>query len=240
MAYEDSRLVDLYDEDNPDGPDHDFYRALADELSAEAILDLGCGTGMLTTTLARPGRVIVGIDPSASMLSYARNRPRAGAVQWVEGDSRDIPSISFDYAVMTGNVAQHIHDDEWSRTLRDLRHALRPGATLAFESRNPVSRAWEEWTSAERTTRDTKHGPLVEWMSASEVKPGAVRIQAHNLFTLADETLVEEFDLFFRDRIEIAEHLEIAGFEVAAVYGDWNRTPFSGQAPVMVFIAHAR
>lgn len=40
MAYEDSRLVALYDIDNPDGPDHDFYRSLANETGASSILDL--------------------------------------------------------------------------------------------------------------------------------------------------------------------------------------------------------
>lgn len=48
MTDYDQRLVDLYDQDNPDGADHDFYRAVADEVSAESILDLGCGTGILT------------------------------------------------------------------------------------------------------------------------------------------------------------------------------------------------
>ncbi len=47
----DSRIVDLYDGDNPDGPDHDFYRRLADERAASRILDLRCGTLIDTATL---------------------------------------------------------------------------------------------------------------------------------------------------------------------------------------------
>lgn len=104
----DPRLVALYDLDNPDGPDHDFYRALAERIDARSVLDLGCGTGLLTTTLAREGRRVVGIDPSPAMLAMARSRPGAERVEWILGDSRAAPAGPFDLVVMTGNVAQHI------------------------------------------------------------------------------------------------------------------------------------
>ena len=239
MAYEDSRLVELYDIDNPDGPDHDFYRSLAYEAAASSILDLGCGTGMLTVSFTHAGRV-VGVDPSAAMLTFARARPGADRVEWVQGDSRDIPRRGFDYAVMTGNVAQHIGQRDWPRTLRDLRHAMRPGATLAFDARNPLARAWEDWSSPERSSRVTPYGPLVEWMSAEETAPGTVRIQAFNLFPETGETVVEDFDLEFRGRGSVQADLESARFEVDAVYGDWSRTPFHDDAPLMIFVAHAR
>lgn len=62
--YDDARLAAVYDVDNPDGPDHDFFRALADEVSATRIVDLGCGTGILTVTLTRDDREVTGIDPA--------------------------------------------------------------------------------------------------------------------------------------------------------------------------------
>lgn len=111
------KLVDLYDEDNPDGPDHDFYSALADNASAESILDLGCGTGILTVTFGGGGRRVVGVDRSATMLDYARRRVGADAVSWFLGDSRSIPASKFDLAVMNGNVAQHVPDDDWDQAL---------------------------------------------------------------------------------------------------------------------------
>src|SRR5215831_10422773 len=46
--YTDPRLVELYDLENPRGVDTDFYIRLAAELDAHRILDLGCGTGLLT------------------------------------------------------------------------------------------------------------------------------------------------------------------------------------------------
>ncbi|MCO0634263.1 hypothetical protein NGH33_10025, partial [Micrococcus yunnanensis] len=59
-TYDDARLAAIYDVDNPAGEDHAFFRRVADEVSAARastrIVDLGCGTGILTVTLAGPGR----------------------------------------------------------------------------------------------------------------------------------------------------------------------------------------
>lgn len=243
MADHDRRLVDLYDDDNPDGPDHDFYRAIADESGARSIIDLGCGTGILTVTFAGPGRQVVGVDPSATMLDHARQRPGAESVTWILGDSRQVPVCPdepADLAVMTGNVTQHIDDEDWARTLRDLREALRRGGTLAFESRNPSAEAWRGWTSSERTTRDTAHGPLEEWSRADEVSPGVVRLIASNRFLRTGETVVETQTLHFRTRSELERQLDAAGFTVTAVFGDWRRGPVVDSSAVLVVTASAR
>jgi ubiquinone/menaquinone biosynthesis C-methylase UbiE len=40
-----------------------------------AILDLGCGTGVLAAALARkPDCLVVGVDPAAAMLALAKRR----------------------------------------------------------------------------------------------------------------------------------------------------------------------
>ncbi|KHK97120.1 methyltransferase type 12 [Microbacterium mangrovi] len=239
MTDYDPRIVDLYDLDNPDGPDHDFYRALADEAAAASVLDVGCGTGILTVTLARAGRRTVGIDPSPAMLDHARRRAGADAVEWVLGDSRSIPAGRFDAAFLAGNVAQHIPDPRWGRTLADLRGSIAPSAVLAFESRNPAARAWETWSGGDRTSRATPHGELVEWMEAAEVSPGVVELVAHNLFVATGEEVTETQLLTFRDRAMLEYQLDAAGFAVEAVFGDWNRTPFRGHEALMVFVARA-
>jgi len=236
----DRRLVDLYDEDNPDGPDHDFYRSLADEIGARSIIDLGCGTGLLTVTLAHGGRTVVGVDPSPNMIDFARGREHASAVEWVLGDSSCLPAESADLAVMTGNVAQHIDDASWPEVLRHLRRALRSGGKLAFESRNPATRAWESWSSPERSTRETAHGTLVEWSEVEEAAPGVVELVFHNQFIDADETVVENLTLRFRSRGDLERALSDAGFSVDAVYGDWNRGPCRESSQIMVFVASAR
>jgi 2-polyprenyl-3-methyl-5-hydroxy-6-metoxy-1,4-benzoquinol methylase len=75
--YDDDFLAAIYDGDNPDGRDHDYYRGLATSLTAIHITDLGCGTGILTVTLATQGRTVgwyrsCSRDAGACLLSTSR------------------------------------------------------------------------------------------------------------------------------------------------------------------------
>ena len=236
-------LVELYDIDNPDGPDHDYYRSLVDHAAARAVLDLGCGTGILTVTFAAPGRRVVGIDPSPAMLHFARGRRGSEQVDWILGDSRSIPPGAHDVAVLSGNVVQHIPDGDWVRTLADLHASLRPGGLLAFESRNPSDRAWEGWTSAAPTERDTPHGRLRESFELlqADLNPageGTVLLRSRNL--LDGEDLSHDFPLAFRSESTLVEQLDHAGFDVRAVWGDWHRAPVRERSRLLVVEAIRR
>ncbi len=164
--YVDPRLVALYDIENSCGADTDFYQGLAAELDAHRILDLGCGTGLLTRELATPGRQVVGVDPAPAMLAVARRQPGTERVRWVEGDARALETHEADLLVMTGNVAQVFLDDaDWRTTLAAIHAALRPGGYLAFESRNPDDRAWERWNRAATYEQfDSPNGPMESWL----------------------------------------------------------------------------
>src|SRR5258706_7239146 len=106
LHYVDPRLVELYDSDNPRGADTDFYVALAAQLNAHRILELGCGTGLLTCELAIDGREVLGVDPSSAMLAVAR--PKLGAVRGHadEGVSTKLGTPVLALTNMTGKVAQ--------------------------------------------------------------------------------------------------------------------------------------
>ena len=232
------RTVELYDGENPDGPDHDYYRSLASVPGTRRVLDLGCGTGILTVTLAAPGRSVVGVDPSPAMIAYARRRSGADGVTWIEGDSRDVVAGPFDLILMTGNVAQHIPDPDWARTLGDLRRLISPGGVLAFESRNPSARAWEVWATEEPTARDTVLGPITEWCEVDELTDGQVVLRSFTRFESNDHVVQEDQLLTFRSAELLAEQLATAGFEISAIWGNWERTPFDRQR-VMVVEARA-
>jgi SAM-dependent methyltransferase len=147
--FEHPRLVAIYDALDPDRSDLDVYAAIADELGAGRVLDVGCGTGTFALLLAHRGLEVTGVDPAGGSLGVARAKPGAERVHWIHGDATTLPPMQVDLATMTANVAQAIVDpSDWEGTLRGVYDALRPGGHLVFETRDPAYRAWQEWNRA--------------------------------------------------------------------------------------------
>lgn len=238
--YVDSRLVELYDIENTRGGDTDFYVQLASDLDAHLILDLGCGTGMLTRELAIEGRQVIGIDPSSAMLAVAQRNPGAERVEWIEGDSGALGTPAADLVIMTGAVAQvFLDDDDWLKTLRDIYAALRPGGHVAFESRNPEVRAWEGWNRETTYGQyETPNGPMETWLEVVGVGEGEVEFEGHNVFMDTGEDLVAGSVLRFRSEDELTASLSSTGFTVEHIYGSWERDTFASTSRLMVFVAH--
>jgi SAM-dependent methyltransferase len=231
-------LVELYDLDNPAADDHAYYRALADEIDARTVIDLGCGTGLLTRSLVGPGRTVIGVDPSRTMLDYARRQPGSGSVTWIHGDASALaPTGAADLAICTGNAIMHIRPAALPSTLTSLAGALRRGGMLSFESRNPADRAWERWTpEATYGERVTSVGHLREWLEVVEVDGGRVVFDAHNVFPDGKDRVYSSV-LFFRTAEEFRRELDAAGFTDIGLAGDWLGGPASDGSRFFVFRA---
>ena len=239
--YADPRLAAVYDRENSGRWDIDFYLALADELGAAAVTDLGCGTGVLACDLAARNRHVTGVDPAAAMLDIARARPGAQRVTWVEGTAADLATASCDLVVMTGHVAQvFLDDDEWRDALGHIYRALLPGGHLAFETRNPATRPWEHWDPAGSfTTFEAADGgeAFDSWLGSIEVGSGVVKMTGHTLLRSTGEEIATTSSLRFRDREEIEADLVDARLVVQARYGDWDRGSLRPTSPEMIFLA---
>ncbi|HEX4431217.1 MAG TPA: class I SAM-dependent methyltransferase [Frankiaceae bacterium] len=89
-----------------------------------SVLDIGCGDGRITTTLAAriPGARVVGVDPSPGMIAAA---PATSAVEFRIGDVLDERfSAEFDL-VVSFNALHWVLDT--ARALRSIASALQPG-----------------------------------------------------------------------------------------------------------------
>lgn len=70
-AFADPRLAVLYDVFEADRRDLDAYVAIAEEVAATRIVDMGCGTGSLAVRFAALDLSVIGIDPAAASLEVA-------------------------------------------------------------------------------------------------------------------------------------------------------------------------
>ena len=130
---------------------HPFIREVAARSLArlalepgEAVLDVGCGTGVLLPGLAAivgaEGRV-VGLDHSAAFLKEARTRLAdaflSDRVELVEGDAHHLPfaDASFD-AAHCERVLMHLVDP--ALALREMQRVVRPGGRVQLAEVYPA------------------------------------------------------------------------------------------------------
>lgn len=214
------RLAEIYDHLQGDRPDFDLYLALLDQLGAKTVLDLGCGTGSLASLLIERGLAVIGVDPAAASLEVAKEKPGAELVRWIHGDATNLPELTVDAAIMTGNVGQvFVSDESWMATLQGLANAVRQDGHLIFEVRDPSKQAWLGWTR-ERTEsrRDIPDvGPVTSWVQITEVALPYVTFESRYLFEADDSELVSTSTLRFRDKAEIEGSLATAGFAVSEI-----------------------
>jgi tRNA (cmo5U34)-methyltransferase len=110
------------------------------------ILELGCGTGILTEMILDrfPGAEVTGIDLSPEMLRIASGKPALRDVKFIEGDLRDAwPAGPYD-AVVTSLCIHHVSPGERAEVVRRARDALSPGGRFVCGDVFRGETNWEE------------------------------------------------------------------------------------------------
>ncbi|NUT52691.1 MAG: class I SAM-dependent methyltransferase [Saccharothrix sp.] len=238
MTERPANAAGYYDLVNAWGPSDDFYLDLIRSADG-AVLDVGCGTGMLlhvARTSGRRGR-LVGLDPDPAMLAVAR---RTADVDWVEGHLGTTSfDAEFDLVVMTGHVFQiFLADDEVREQLTAIRRALRPGGRFAFETRNPGARAWERWSPEHGVDVVGEHGERVRVEHHVEsVENGLVTFTETHSSPDWPEPIVDWATLRFTTAAEVDALLRETGFDVVERYGFWDRAPLTDTSREIITIA---
>jgi len=108
-----------------------YAKALAGQVAdGNRVLDLGCGTGLVTGYAAQragPGGKVVGYDPAPDFLAAARTKRYGGAsIEWVEGFGETMPfdDSSFD-VVLCSQTLQYVTDR--TEVFNEVKRVLKPG-----------------------------------------------------------------------------------------------------------------
>ena len=118
---------------------------LAGLTAGDAVLDLGCGTGMLATAFARAGMAVTAMDPEAEMLDRARaNAQSAGvAVTFQQGGSGDLDAAMGSFRLVTMGRSFHWMDRAATLALLDRIVTPQGGVALFHDAHPPVEEnAW--------------------------------------------------------------------------------------------------
>jgi SAM-dependent methyltransferase len=198
-----------------------FYVAEA-ERSGGPVLELGVGTGRIAVPVAAAGIEVVGVDLSAGMLEVAREQAElAGvALDLRQGDLRD-PPVDGAFPLVTCPFRSLLHME----TDHDRRLALR--AVSARLAKGHGRFVFDVFTPDADDIADT-HGRWLErepgiWERADwdeETRTLILRLR-----TAESES---EMSLAWLSVPEWRLLLEEEGFEVEALYGWFDRSPWRG------------
>jgi len=252
-----ARFYDLdhagFDDDLP------FYGEFARMVSGP-LLDVGVGSGRVAVPLALAGRQVTGIDVSAAMLALARRRAAAAGVAsrltLVHGEAAtcSLPE-RFGLAYFSLNTLSHLLSrPEQLAALANVRRHLQPSGRLLIDQWNPhASTAPDssgQWVFGYR--RQAEDGHWVTQSVTTSADPAKQELQTTIMYdeeptapraarqegggaAVRRTTVALQLRYFYRFEVEWL--LLAAGYELEAVFGNYDLRPYSADSPRLIWLA---
>jgi SAM-dependent methyltransferase len=256
---------DVYDMEYQGASNHDarFFARLLARVRPRRVLELACGSGRVTFTLAAalPKAEIVGVDSSIEMLGQAARACHAvdplvrERVSLVEGDMRDWPGTgdAFDAVVIACCSVSHLLTlDDRRRTWATAFRLLRPGGVFMLDVRVPDLATLAEAQRVrprafvdldiDATRRMAGEEARLLRCTATTYEPHLQRADVRLLYDRFDQrALAERLVTDFASHVYFPAELELlflsAGFEIARQYGDYRFVCVDRTSPYVVTVA---
>lgn len=196
-----------------------------------AVLDLCCGTGIVTIPLAETGLVVGGVDMAPAMLERASTK--AGGRKNPSFYLQDALTFSsykrFRLVLMTGNAFQAFLSEEHVKALlASVNKHLEPGGMFVFDTRLPEGydlspdtdfELWGEYTGAS--------GQLVRWFvkqTRFDAERNILHFEMKRRYPNGSD-VCSSTKLKFTPLTTLLSVLEESGFEVVNTYKNWWLEP---------------
>jgi SAM-dependent methyltransferase len=221
----DEGFADRYDEWSAEmTEDVPFYVELARETDG-ALVELAVGSGRVAIPIAEAtGRPVLGIDTSPAMLAQARERAAAAGVELElrEGDMRDL-ELDQPAGLVYCPFRGLLHLPTWAdrrRVFERVAASLRPGGRFAWNAF-----AFDHAIAA-RLDAEHQDTPVPHSLNYAV---GENRID----ITLEGGGISS---LWWATKNEWLGLIDVAGLEVEALYGDFDRRPFDDESREYVWV----
>jgi ubiquinone/menaquinone biosynthesis C-methylase UbiE len=216
------------------------------------VVELGVGDGRIAVEVAKAGKPITGVDSSTEMLHRCRAKAQAaGALDrltLIHADFRSftLPQPAHLITIPFHAIGHLVTMDNKRAGLRHIYSQLTPGGRLIFDhfifdpekarTRHNVATLRAEYTDSE-TGRDTllwvttRYDPatqtirIIAWTDEIDGVGVMVHRQYHRL------------TFSWLEPAQTRALLEETGFEIEALYGDFDRSPFGDDSPEQIWVA---
>jgi SAM-dependent methyltransferase len=200
------------------------YVSLAREADGP-IVELAVGTGRVAVDVVREtGKPVLGIDSSPAMLEIARKRSVGLPLELQLGDMRDL-ELEEPAALIyvPGRSLLHLHGwQEKRQVFERVAASLPPGGRFAF---NAFAFSHTIAAQLDGTTQD--QGGVVHALRYFPAD-SRIEIERDNAATLR---------LWWATKSEWDGLIEVAGLEIEALYGGFDREPFTDESLEYVYVA---
>jgi SAM-dependent methyltransferase len=227
-----------------------FYVGLYRETPGLAV-ELGVGNGRIAVEAAKAGKSMTGVDSSAEMLHLCRERAQAAGVldrlTLIQADMRDftLPTPADLITIPFHSIGHLVTMDDKRAGLRRIYSQLAPGGRLVFDTFifNPEAAARHSGIVLrdEYTDARTGHDILLWTTTRYDMAAQAMRIITWTDELEADGVVVRRqyrrLSFSWLEPEQARALLEEAGYEVEALYGDFDRSPFAKDSPEQIWVA---
>lgn len=225
-----ARLAGVYDElvvDPCFSSWADFVTSIwaGDTHEVRRVLDVCCGTGLMTVELRDRGFAVVGLDASAQMLVRARAR-LGPEVALVEAMLPQIPpgpahAERFDAMVSTHDGFNYLERCDLALTVGRLAAMLRPGGWLVFDTLTDAALAAAVDNPVVLGEHDDVRYAVTYVVTGRDVRS----IMSVEVAERPHEDFVEEHRQHVHTDDEIRALLVAAGLEIVGVFDDYTEFP---------------
>jgi SAM-dependent methyltransferase len=187
------------------------------------IVELAVGSGRIAVPIAQAGRAVIGVDLSEGMLAVARALAEEHGVSALVdlrvGDLREPPvDERVPLVICPFRSLLHMADEEQKlKALRAARELLEPGGRLVFDVFAPSSEDIAE-THGIWLEREDGIFERADWDETSRTLKLSVR----------SGDSAASMELHWLSAIEWRRLIDQAGFDVAGLYGWFDRRPYRG------------
>jgi len=98
------------------------------DISRLKLVDIGCGSGGITRSLARLGALVTGVDPNASAIETAQSEGGGPTYRVAHAEELGLSDTSFDIAIFS-NSLHHVED--MPAALAQAYRIVKPGGRIA-------------------------------------------------------------------------------------------------------------